>query len=100
MPTQVQPIIGDWYQTPTNEQFEVVAVDEDGQTVEVQYFDGAVGEFDNESWAAMILEPIEPPDDWSGAYDQEDSDKGYAAELDESLDDRGLDLDLDLDRYE
>jgi len=68
---QVQPIIGEWYKTAQGEQFEVVALDDDAETVEVQYFDGAVAEFETEVWQSMALVTIAPPEDWSGGYGQE-----------------------------
>ena len=54
---------------------EVVAVDEAAQTIETQMLDGAVGEYDQESWQQLLLEPVEEPEDWREAYElsQEDS---------------------------
>ena len=76
----LDPIVGNWYQNlDTQSQFEVVAFDEDAQTVEIQYFDGEVEEIDLDSWYEMVLEPIEPPEDWSGPFDEIDPDDlGYS----------------------
>ena len=69
--SDLDPIVGNWYKNVEEEtEFEVVAVDEEAQTVEIQYFDGEVEEIDLDSWYEIVLEPIEPPEDWSGAYDQ------------------------------
>lgn len=66
----LDPIVGNWYQDlETQTEFEVVAFDEDAQTVEIQYFDGEVEELDLDAWYEMVLEPIEPPEDWSGPFD-------------------------------
>jgi hypothetical protein len=47
--------------------------------VEIQYFDGEVEELDLDSWYEMALEPIEPPEDWSGPFDEIDPDElGYS----------------------
>lgn len=76
MSENYEPRIGDWYRTPGGAAFEVVAVDEDDGTVEIQYFDATVEEMDLDTWRALSLEAIEPPEDWSGAVDieHEDSD--------------------------
>lgn len=74
MPTSFEPRVGDWYQQIGGETFEVVAVDNDDQTVEVQYFGGEVEELDQESWYELDLEPIEPPEDWSGPFDDLEAD--------------------------
>jgi hypothetical protein len=75
----LDPIVGNWYRDLDSQtDFEVVAVDEDAQTVEIQYFEGEVEEIDLDSWYAMILEPIEQPEDWSGPFDDvEPEDLGY-----------------------
>lgn len=63
------PRIGDWYKNTIGDSFEVVAQDEDDDTLELQYFDGTVEELDAETWQYMQPEPIEPPEDWSGSMD-------------------------------
>ena len=75
------PRIGDWYQNVSGENFEIVAIDEDEAAVEIQYFDGAVEEYDFDSWYEMEIEPIEPPEDWSGSLDIEREDYGVDLEL-------------------
>lgn len=69
MATPYEPMVGDWYKTQEGDSFEVIAVDADEEVVEIQYFDGAVEELDLESWYAMELKPREPPEDWSGPFD-------------------------------
>lgn len=72
--------IGTWFQTQENNYLEVVAYDPDEGTIEVQFYDGTVEEYDLETWSALHLSPAEPPEDWSGS-------------LDVSGDDYGVDLD-------
>src|SRR2546430_16987669 len=72
-----QPAIGDWYRLNGGALFEVVALDDDDGTIEIQYFDGTVEEMDIEDWDAQwedgALEPAEAPEDWSGSGDIEAS---------------------------
>ena len=68
------PVVGEWYRYDTAIIFEVVALDRDDGTIEVQYFDGTVEELDTESWSLMYVEEIEAPEDWSGSMDIERED--------------------------
>ena len=74
-----QPSIGDWYRFNGGELFEVVAIDEEEGTIDLQDFDGTVEEMDREDWQAQWdeggLESAEPPEDWSGSVDVEGSDE-------------------------
>ena len=63
------PKIGDWYKNTIGDAFEVIAQDDDDDTLELQYFDGTLEELDTETWESMHPEPIEPPEDWSGSMD-------------------------------
>ncbi len=76
-----EPRIGDWYQAINGDKFEIVALDEDEATLEIQHYDGAVEEIDFDSWEEMELTSIEPPEDWSGSYDLERDDYGVDLEL-------------------
>lgn len=77
--SDVDPIIGNWYRNQeTGNDFEVVALDEDAQTIEIQYFDGEVEELDLDAWYELAIEAIEAPEDWSGPFDElESDDLGY-----------------------
>ena len=72
------PGIGDWYRAERRALFEVVALDDDDGTIEIQYFDGTVEEMDVEDWEAQwddgALEAAEAPEDWSGSVDVGDGD--------------------------
>ena len=81
MSTEYEPRIGDWYKTVTGDNFEIVAVDDDDETVEIQYFDGTVEELDFDTWYDMNVDAIEPPEDWSGSLDIERVDYGVDLEL-------------------
>ncbi len=74
MDEPLEPTIGSWYKDLDGRSFEVVAVDEEAGTVEVQYFDGTLGELELEAWQESRPEPIEPPEDWTGAYEPLDRD--------------------------
>lgn len=83
MPAQYEPTVGDWYKTLAGDSFEIVAYDEDDQTVEIQYEDGSIEELDLDTWYDLELEPIDSPGDWSGSLDmdREDFDKGVERDL-------------------
>lgn len=66
---KLEPIIGEWYQMPEGTTFEVVALDQEEGTVEIQYFDGAIEEFDLPSWEQIPLQIVEQSEDWSGSVD-------------------------------
>jgi hypothetical protein len=74
----MKPIVGQWYRGVTNELFEVVAIDDEDETIEIQYFDGTVTEMDFESWNEQLLDRMldaaDAPEDWSGAIDVESED--------------------------
>ena len=76
-----EPRVGDWYQAINGDKFEIVALDEDEATLEIQHYDGAVEEIDFDSWEEMELISIEPPEDWSGSYDLDRDDYGVDLEL-------------------
>lgn len=76
----VIPRIADWYKASNGELFEIVALDEDDRTIEIQYFDGMVEELDLDTWDELAAEGAEPPEDWSGSLDIEKED--YGVDLD------------------
>jgi len=81
MDNEYIPRVGDWYQNISGENFEIVALDDDEATLEIQYFDGAVEEVDFDSWYELEIQPIEPPEDWSGSMDIERADYGVDLEI-------------------
>jgi len=72
----VAPVIGDWYQKPGRQLFEVVAVDEADSTIEIQFFDGSVAEVELEAWNDSRYVSAVAPEDYSGSLDIEREDYG------------------------
>lgn len=72
--TSPTPVVGEWYRKGNGTPFEVVAVDSDDGTIEVQHFDGTLEEFDLESWEELDFEEAQPPEDWTGPVDVEPED--------------------------
>jgi hypothetical protein len=74
----IKPVVGQWYRGGTDELFEVVAIDDHDETIEIQYFDGSVTEVDVESWNEQLreemIEAADAPEDWTGAVDVEAGD--------------------------
>jgi hypothetical protein len=75
MARTTSPVIDTWYHHAEKAQkFLVTAIDEHSDTVEIQYFDGTLDEFDLVTWYSMDVEPVEAPEDWTGAVDMDDLD--------------------------
>jgi len=68
------PVIGKWFRRPNGTLFEVVAIDESDATVEIQLFDGTIGEVEIERWPELLLMEVSAPEDWSGAVDMDPED--------------------------
>ena len=49
------PVIGHWYRRTNGTLFEVVAVDEQDATVELQFFDGTIDEIELENEADLVI---------------------------------------------
>lgn len=69
--TVPRPVIGRWYRRANGLLFEVVAIDEDDESIELQFFDGTIDEIDLESWNKQLIEKVAPPEDWSGSVDMD-----------------------------
>jgi len=76
MTTITDPVIDQWYKDVENNlTFKVVAIEESDESIEVQYNNGDIGEYDNDSWYNSTFDFIEDPEDWSapfGGLDTED----------------------------
>lgn len=72
--------VGDWYRRTNGDLFEVVAIDDDDETIDIQHFDGTIEEIDFDSWESQCqdkaFEAVEAPEDWSGSVDMEPEDSG------------------------
>jgi hypothetical protein len=71
---QTYPVIGQWFRRPSGVVFEVVAVDEEERTVEIQQFDGTIDEVDVENWTDLLATEVSAPEDWSGSVDMDPED--------------------------
>lgn len=70
MPTEIDPIVNNWYQHgDKGQEFEVVDIDKKRGLVEIQYFDGGLDEIDLDTWYDLDIELIEAPEDWTGPVD-------------------------------
>lgn len=67
------PRVGHWYQDNDSQQlFEVVALDHDEGTVQVQYLDGEIADYDGEAWADLELSKAAEPEDWRAPFEVDD----------------------------
>ncbi len=72
MKRPISPERGQWYKRPDlNDLFEVVAIDDDEGTIEIQYFNGEIEELDQASWKQLEIIGAAAPEDWSGALEVE-----------------------------
>lgn len=63
---------GEWYRMKgSNLEFEIVCVDEDDETVEVQYKDGTVEEFQLDELEDELVK-IGTPEDWDATAEEEE----------------------------
>lgn len=106
--SDVDPIIGNWYHNEeTGAEFEVVALDEEAQTIEIQYTDGEVEELELDGWYDLPVEMIDTPKDWTGPfdglgtddldYDPDQAERDGLDEMDELSDEDDLSADQDED---
>src|ERR671914_772000 len=107
--TEADPIVGIWYEHLDKDQkFEIIEIDKVSRHVEIQYFDGDLDMIDLDEWYELDIEPIEPPEDWTGPVDDiERDDLGYtetdmdAAEWSDPLIGKGrMQEDAELDEEE
>ncbi len=68
------PVIGKWFKRRNGALFEVVAVDEDDSTIEIQFFDGTIDEVELEAWPGLLPIEVNAPEDWSGSVDMDPED--------------------------
>lgn len=71
----LMPTVGAWYEDlQTLALFEVIDWDMGNLTIETQYLDGEVSEFDLDAWREMRLALVEAPEDWRAAFELDDED--------------------------
>jgi uncharacterized protein DUF6763 len=86
---EYEPAAGQWYENlEENESFRVLSVDEDQETVEIEYLDGDIEEIDLDTWAELDLDKIDQPEGWTGSdEDDDDDDDDEDDDLEETWDD-------------
>ena len=79
MGNRLPPIVGNWYaHRDKGALFQVVALDEDAGTIEIQEFDGGLDELDLDEWRALSVYGAAQPEDWGGPLDDLEPDEfGY-----------------------
>jgi hypothetical protein len=71
----LSPVVGAWYKDlQTQAVFEVIDWDPGNLTIETQYLDGEVSEYDLDAWREMRLAEVEAPEDWRAAFELDDDD--------------------------
>jgi hypothetical protein len=98
----IEPVVGDWYRSH-GQLFEVVAIDDADQVIEIQHADGDLEEIEAEDWTtrscAGSLVQAGQPEDASLAADTREEDAGcMPAAIDELQGLRACALD-DLDLF-
>ncbi len=68
------PSIGQWFRHADGTLLEVVAIDEEDKTVDIQLFDGTIDEVDIDAWHEQELTEVAAPEDWSGSVDMDPED--------------------------
>ncbi|HEY7740570.1 MAG TPA: DUF6763 family protein [Steroidobacteraceae bacterium] len=85
MVNRLAPVVGNWYShLDKGELFQVVALDEDTGTIEIQEFDGGIDELDFEEWRQLAVESAAQPEDWGGPLDDVEADEFGYTDLGES----------------
>lgn len=74
MSTEIDPVVGNWYQHTGEQKFTVLDLDQEEGVVEIQYFDGDLDQIDLDEWYELALEPTGPPEDWTGAMNAAEED--------------------------
>ena len=75
---EVELRIGAWYRRTNGGLFEVVAIDDDAGTIEIQHFDGTIDDVDREVWPTLLIERAAAPEDWTGSVDMDPEDETIA----------------------
>jgi hypothetical protein len=80
MTNRLEPFIGHWYNhLDKGDLFQVVAIDRESGTIEIQEFDGGLDEFEFDEWRQLYLEEAAAPEDWTGPVDDVGKDDlGYS----------------------
>ncbi|MGB3623378.1 MAG: DUF6763 family protein [Ketobacter sp.] len=72
---RIEPEVGAWYEhTDLQTLFEVVFIDDEGENIGIQYFDGEIEELELDAFIRMPLCKVDQPEDWSGPYEMDNDD--------------------------
>ncbi len=94
MSRDYEPAVGQWYENAEeDETFRVLSINEDSETVEIEYLDGDIEELDLEAWHEMDLEHTQEPEGWSDDADEDDDEDWDEEEEDEEDEDEDDDED-------
>jgi hypothetical protein len=75
MSTRIAALPGQWYQDrDSGGTFQIVSVDPDDRSVEIQNADGSLEEASFDDWMVRNLKQCEQPEDWVGPFDDLDPD--------------------------
>jgi hypothetical protein len=75
MSNRMAALPGQWYQDRhSGGIFQIVSVDPDERSVDIQYADGSLEEACFDDWVMRDLEPCEQPEDWVGSFDDLEAD--------------------------
>jgi hypothetical protein len=80
MVNSISPVVGQWYRhLDKGETFQVIDVDAGQGRVALQYFDGDIEDMPRDEWHLQKIEACAPPENWTGPYDDvETDDLGYS----------------------
>lgn len=64
------PLVGAWYRHIEHDQnFEIVAFDEEEEMIGIQYENGDLAELDLDTWQESRIIAIDTPEEWDGPYE-------------------------------
>lgn len=88
-PQMIIPVVGQWYRpvSAKGQLFEVIAIDDQSSSIEIQFFDGNLDELELESWLEMDVSKEDAPENWYGAIDVPELDDLGSHITDTSIDD-------------
>jgi hypothetical protein len=71
----IAAIPGQWYRSsPLGDIFQVVGIDQDDRSIDIQYTDGSLDEISVDDWNEKDVKICEQPEDWVGPFDDLESD--------------------------
>ena len=75
MNNRIAAVPGQWYlHRGSGQMFQIVSVDKDDGSIDVQHADGSLEETTVDDWVARSLEGCEQPEDWVGSFDDLEAD--------------------------